>query len=222
MNESTWFKAALQKADELVPVSPLLAPSGVPSAIDWVYENIYRDARSGLMHAKQGRAYHLPQDDQSRQELQASLNSMWLYISRLLDTHLGVIHMSGGLFQAGFQMMAEPYLSGVIAAVSADATPIALNEELFAPTGERVVELISGPVVAAEPFLATVLASCDAAELVDLPTIGRIGSTDTMGNLHVLSALPGPIEVGSSVKRFEIMLGIRGVNAAGPRTHFSA
>lgn len=222
MKESAWFKEALRKADGLVPISPILAPSGVPSSIDWVYENVYRDARSALMHAKQGRAYHLPQDDRARQQLQASLNNMWLYIRGLLDTHLGVAHMSGGLFQGGFHMLAQPVLSGQIAAVTADATPLALNDERFAPTGKPIVELTSGPVVAAEPFLSTVLASCEAAELGHLPTIGRIGSTDTLGNLQVLSSMVGPLDLGSSVHRFEMMLGIRGVNAAGPRTHFSA
>ena len=219
--EGAWFRAALEVADNLVPVASL-APKGDPSPVDWIYTNMYGDARSGLMHAKQGQAYHLPQDDQSRQQLQKSLNDLWLYISQLLDKHLGVVHMSGGLMLGGFRMMAEGFLSEVVAAVSADTTPANPQDELFAPAGGPIVELVSGSLLTSEPFLGTVVASCDVVELGGLPTIGRLGAMDKTGNAILLSALPGQIELGGSVKRFEIMLGIRGVNAAGPRTHFSA
>ncbi|NRH34296.1 hypothetical protein [Rhodococcus sp. MS13] len=219
--EGVWFKAALGVADTLVPVASL-APKGEASPVDWVYTNMYGDARSGLMHAKQGQPYHLPQDEQSRHQLQESLNNLWLYVSQLIEKHLGVGHMSGGLMLGGFQMLAETVLSEMIAAVSADTTPANPQDELFAPTGGAVVELASGPVEMTEPFLGTVLASCDTAELAALPVIGRIGSMDKAGNALFLSALPGLLELGDLATRFEIMLGFRAVNAAGPRTHFSA
>lgn len=222
MREGEWFKAALRKADGLAPVASL-APSGVASPVEWVYDNIYGDARSGLMHAKQGRPYHLPQDDRGREQLQSSLNSMWLYVSRLLDAHLGVRHMSGGLMPGGFKSMAEAFLSGMSIAVSADTTPATPQDDRFSPAGEPVVTLAAGSVRVPEPFLGTVLASCLAADLDDPRTIGRIGSIDkTTGDLRILSALAGPLELGDSVKRIEVMLGFRGINAAGPRTHFSA
>ncbi|MGW4611929.1 hypothetical protein ACWEJS_06685 [Rhodococcus triatomae] len=222
MREGEWFKAALRKADGLAPVASL-APSGVASPVEWVYDNIYADARSGLMHAKQGRPYHLPQDDRGRRQLQSSLNSLWLYISQLLDTHLGVRHMAGGLMQGGFKGLAEAFLSGMSIAVSADTTPVTPQDDLFAPAGNPVVTLVAGSVSVPEPFLATVLASCDATDIADPRTIGRIGSIDkATGNPLILSALPGPLELGDSVKRLEVMLGFRGLNATGPRTHFSA
>ncbi len=222
MREGEWFKAALRKADGLAPVASL-APSGVASPVEWVYDNIYGDARSGLMHAKQGRAYHLPQDVRGRKQLQSSLNSMWLYISRLLETHLGVRHMSGGLMPEGFKGLAEAFLSRMSVAVSTDPTPGTSQDELFASSGEPIVTLTADGVKVREPFFATVLASCDAADLPDSRILGRIGSMDkSTGDALIFSALPGPFELGDSVKRLEVMVGFRGINAGGPRTHFSA
>lgn len=77
--EAAWFKDALSEADRLEPVSSL-APPGVSDAIDWIYNNMYSDERSGLMHAKAGRQYLLPQETASRASMQESLGRLSTYV----------------------------------------------------------------------------------------------------------------------------------------------
>ncbi|MFE3280810.1 hypothetical protein [Nocardia sp. NPDC059239] len=217
--DNEWFEKALREADRRVPIAPI-APAGVPSPVKWVINNIYNNERSGLMHAKHG--YHLPQDDKSREQLEASLGVLWSYVRELVENHLGIANMSGGLVHSGWKLMMERFLPALRVVVSDDSTPISSDNQPFAPVTGSVVELPSGPVVMTEGFVGTILGSCPRSALTGFPQIYRIGAMDSDGNAIAFSPIPGPLKVGTSISRFEVLLGCRNVNADGPRTHFSA
>jgi len=217
--EGEWFKKALRAADQHVPIASL-APTDAASAVEWIYENMYGDERSGLMHAKQGQEYHLPQDEKSRRQLETSLDSLWTYISALVAARLGVSHQSGGIVQGGWELMTRNLFSQIKIVISDDESQRTVDTR-FAPTGGSIVELVPGPVVMTEPLLGTVLGTHTLGRGAP-KAIRKIGAMDADGVTLAISALCGTLELGTSVKRFEALVGFRNISATGPRTHFSA
>ena len=67
-----------------------------------------------------------------------------------------------------------------------------------------------------EPMLITGLGVVDGAYLQSLGEIRAIGVVGPLlgGELKVLSELLGPITLGTSVTRFEIVVGVRNLNMA--------
>ncbi len=225
--EGQWFKAALAAADVLVPVARL-APPGEPDAIDWVYQNIYSDERSGLMHAKQRRGYLLPQDTASRANLRASLETLWRYVRDLVAAHLNVTSGSSHLSSYGWAMFADPVLRQLALFVSDDGTR--LNADNIANSvldeASTTVELQpTAPAADADDAMVRLIsASCGAAELRGIDGIRRIGAKVPGPGLTVVawSDLVGPLRLGDSVARFEVVHGMRSVSVNGAPTVFSS
>ena len=222
--EKQWFTAALAVADQLVPLANL-APSGTANPVDWIYRNIYSAERSALMHAK--RQYLLPQDDTSKQQLTASLGKLWTYIAELIDKHLGVTHLSGGLTLPAVEVMAKAVLTQFAMVVSDDdSTPVnPEGENLIAP-GSATVELHPSTPAADpdDPRLWILLAHRDAAELAELSAIRRFGlkKLDSDDPPHVLSELVGPLALDSTIARLEMAHGFRHVNPSAAPRRFSS
>ena len=180
-----------------------------------------------MMHAKKGEDYLVPQDDTRRAELIASLVRLWDYIRELIAKHLSVPSRGGGLFGPGWAMMADPKLTELMLFVSDDASPLNPLAQSLAAEGSTVVELQSaGP--AADPADAMlriiILGSCDASELQGLDAIRKIGAKTKGAESVALiaSELTGPLHLGDSVARFEVLYGMRNVNvSAAPRQFFS-
>ena len=182
--EKQWFTAALALADQLVPLANL-APSGTTNLVDWIYRNIYSAERSALMHAK--RQYLLPQDDTSKQQLTTSLGKLWTYIAELIDKHLGVTHMSGGLSLSAVEIMAKAALTQFAMIVSNDdSTPVNLEGENLIAAGSTTVELHPSTPAAdpEDPRLWILLAHCDAAEFAELSAIRRFGLQEVGQRRH--------------------------------------
>ena len=124
-------------------------------------------------------------------------------------------------------MMADPKLTELMLFVSDDASPLNPLAQSLAAEGSTVVELQSaGP--AADPADAMlriiILGSCDASELQGLDAIRKIGAKTKGAESVALiaSELTGPLHLGDSVARFEVLYGMRNVNvSAAPRQFFS-
>jgi hypothetical protein len=226
-SETQWFLAALSKADELVPLASLTPPD-IQNHPKWILKHMYGGERSALMHAKQnrGREYLLPQDDARRAELIASLGKLWWYISELLKAHLSVTHPASHWSDFALQKMAEAVFSEHAVVISDDEGSV--NPEAENPIGEgsALVELQSDtPAVDPnEPRLWTVLAHCDAADLNTLTAVRKFGLKPNSGEApaQALSELVGPLYLGSSVVRFEVVFGMREVNPTGGPKQFSS
>jgi hypothetical protein len=215
--EGRWFKDALVHVDPTVPAS-ILAPTGELDPIQWVYDNIYSDLRSGMMHAKTG--YHLPGEEARRVDVEQSFNSLWRYTRDLMRDVLGTPNRGGRMSDYGLKALCEGYLGAVRLAVSDDKTPVSDADGAFAPAGGRIVELTPGGVTIPEPFLGVIDGTCDAAQVRALGSVNRIGTMGEDGETRTLSELPPDLAVGTSVTEFQVRAGVRYANADAIRSHF--
>ena len=223
-SEKRWFMDALTAADQLAAVADL-APPGEPNPKDWVYQNIYSAERSALMHAKLGERYLLPHDATSRVQLTRSLENLWRYVKELVAKHLGVTSGSAHLATAGWAMMADPTLREMVLFVSDDASPPNPNANPEISEESTTVELQPGEPHGdpSEPLLRTILASIDPAELSQLDGIRKSGFKEkATSSALVCSELNGPLRLGDSVARFEVLHGVRSVSVKGAPRHFSS
>lgn len=223
--EHDWFMDALDLADKLVPLNGL-TPMGVTNHKRWIYRRMYSAERSALMHAKRGQNYLLPHDATGRLELIASLGNLWDYIKDLIEQHLGVTHLSSNLSLFAVEQMCRNTLPQFAMVVSDDdSTHVNPKADNPIAQGSGVVDLQSaGPAVDPEdPELWTLQADVNAADLLGLSTIRRFGLKNLSdGSLHVLSELVGPLTLGSSVARLQMVHGMRHVNPSGPPRLFSS
>lgn len=219
--ETVWFTEALGEADKLVSLARLTPPD-VQNHKKWIREKMYGRERSALMHAKLGHDYLLPQDETRRAELVVSLSRLWDYLKELIAKHLNVTSPAGYLAVAGWAMMADPTLRSAALFVSDDESPVNPLGLPVIAEDSIVVELQSGApaVISADAFLRTVLGGCDIAELQALDAIRKFGARNETedGRAMIVSELTGPLRLGDSVTRFELLFGLRNVSAsAAPR-----
>lgn len=217
-SERVWFTDAMKLADALVSVASL-APPGTADPIDWVYTNIYGAQRSALMHAKPGR-FLLPQDDASRDQLRASLISLWEYVRDLVEKHLGVRRGGGTLSKWAWDLGADAIFDASTLFVSDDLTPVRqAGGAGRVRAGSTVVRIQSDVRYTPTPLLRIARGGVDAGQLRGLESIGRMGlraegkSGIPDGALVVVSELTGPLSLGTSVTRFEVEVGLRNIPA---------
>jgi hypothetical protein len=225
--ETQWFMEALSEADKLVPLATLTPPN-VQNHRRWIRKHIYDRERSALMHAKsnRGRDYLLPQDDLHRAELIASLGKLWRYISELVKAHLGVTHPASYWSDAALQRMAEAVFREHAVVISDDEGAVNPQAQNSIGEGSTLVELQpdTPAVDPDEPRLWTVLAHCDATDLNTLTAVRKLGLQPNSGEapVQVISELVGPLYLGSSVVRFEVVFGMREVNPTDAPKQFSS
>lgn len=223
--ERAWFTAALQQADAFVPVAKL-APPGEPDPIDWVYTNMYGAERSGLMHAKPG-LYHLPQDDAGRADLRASLNTLAEYVTELVAVRLNIQRSRSGISASGWQYFTTPFFEHMLLVIADKELPTTTawdDETVEMVRSKYIVGVLEpgGHPVAEEPMLITKTVAAEVSQL----SLSAIRTTAVAGPflggmLIVSSELPGPITLGTSISRFEIVVGLRNLNI-DDMPHFSA
>jgi hypothetical protein len=215
--EAAWFKDALRAADPLVAVAGL-APTGETDPAGWVYANVYSDLRSGLMHAK--RDYHLPGDESRRADIAQSLESISVYTLELLRKRHGIVRGRGQLSRYAWRYMAETVFGKLRPAVTNDMTTIDLSEPLFAPAGGTTVELPPSPVQHGDSALSCIIGSSDGNDVRALGPLGRIGAVFGSGDAAAFFDVPFGLEVGESVTRFEVLVGMVNPRPGGIRTRF--
>ena len=180
---------------------------------------MYGAKRSGLMHAKPG-LYHLPQDDAGRAELRASLRTLSDYVNELVSARLHVPPRSiSGLFASGWQMFTRPFFENMVLIVADKELPITTwDEETMEMVRSNYIVRppAGGQAVIEEPMLITglgVVATAHLQSLTEVRTIGVVGPL-LGAPFVVLSELHGPFALGTSVTRFEIVVGVRNLNMA--------
>lgn len=215
--ERAWLTAALTAADPLVPYKDL-APDGEPDPIGWFFDNTYGNERSALMHAKPGLT-RLPQDDVGRAELRESLRVLWSYIHRLVGERLGVQFNSGQFSAYGWE-----YLTGQIfdhmrlfaTVVELPGQEIQLSESEEDAIADHIVyPLTVSDRTTEQPMLISKMGVFDLDVLKDLPCVYELGAAMPNGAGGVTafkSEVAGPLLLGDSVQRFELVAGVHNVN----------
>lgn len=223
--ERQWFSHALDAADRLVPLSAL-TPPGVRNHKRWIMEKMYGGERSALMHAKRGADYRMPQDGSGRSQLIGSLGRLSNYVRELVRTHLRQNSLGGQFASSLLDEAAQTVLRDHLLVISDDPAPLNTNRENPISDDAQTVELQPHPPVAEpkDPQIWTALAHCDPADLSTLKAIRKLGvrSTSQGTPAEVASELVGPLLLGNSVARFEMLHGQRVINRSGPPTIFSS
>ncbi|ERG69174.1 hypothetical protein [Segniliparus rugosus] len=218
--EGVWFKRALGVANKKRSVSDL-APPGEQDPINWVYKNIYGDLRSGLMHAKQERGYHMPGDRARHMDIEGSLTNLWLYVKKLMTDELGTPVWGDELSDTSWRVVCEESLRTMRPSMTSDNSTKTKNDHPFALPGNSIVEISSGSVSHQGDSLSSIDGKCSGDEARSLGVINRIGAMGAAGEARVLSELPSGLEVGGSVSEFQVRIGIRRSSFGGIRSYFS-
>jgi hypothetical protein len=220
--EGGWFKRALGAASSLVPAAEL-APAGEPDPITWAYDNIYRDDRSGLMHAK--RNYLLPQDETARNDLIESLETISRYVHKLVEAHLGVRRLSSHMSDYLRRKFVRDVLMGLTLYVSDDSTRFHDGDEATTglPASATTVKANPSQFTMSDRWYGHVTASWNPSTLSPLDSVCRLGGVPAAGEPGgIVSDLRGPLILGSSVTRFDLQLGFQNYDATDPPRHFLA
>ncbi len=218
--EGDWFKRALAAADRIVPLAPFV-PVGTADPVSSLFDELYRDMRSSMSHAKSGRRVLLPQDESERQAVSESLKRLVGLYLRLAEQQLDARRLGGAMFAIAFRNSFAPTLEGMQVFVSNDESPFDPAGSVPNPGGGVLREL--SPVGSAErgagPFVVTRLWATAAGDVADLPFIRRaVGMVD--GTLAMASVLEGRL-ILTGADRLEVMLGVKGSNTRQPRDRYS-
>jgi hypothetical protein len=218
--EGAWFRRALEQAGTIVEL-PLLVPAETADPAQYLFDELFVSMRSAMSHAKSGRKVLLPRTQPERQDVTDSLSRLVRLYLKLVEEHLAVRRMGGGMSTVAFRMMFGGTLSDMTVVASDDESPFDSSDSAINPGGGRTVTLTeASPLDTSVPFVATKLASAPTNVLDDLPFIHRVGGVSPSGNPAMAAVLEAPLVLGSAV-RFEVMLGLRGTNLRQPRTRYS-
>lgn len=219
IGEGAWFRNALAHVDSTTSVtsSAVLAPAGESNPIQWAYDNIYSDLRSGLMHAK--RDYHLPGDEARRSDIERSFNALWQYTRALMNHTWGTRLESGGFSEAGWKGAAS-YFETVQLIATNDPTVLSPEGGLFVSADSDKVSLTSGSTSYPEDYLGVVDGVCSGDALRVLGRITRVGAMDETGQALLWAPFEPDLLVGSSVESFQFRVGWRYANPNSIRSHF--
>lgn len=217
--ESQWFRRALTEAGRLVPLAAMV-PQSAANPVQALVDELYRDMRSAMSHAKSGRAVLLPRDESERNRVSVSLQRLVNLYLKLAERHFGARRLGGGIFAVAFRGAYEPFLSSMTAVVSDDSSPFDVIHKVPNPAGGALCNLqpASDPQ-SPEPFAVTRLWSVPCAELSDLPFVRRVVGLH-LGKPALVGVLRGPLQLGAS-HRLEVLFGIRGENARQTRQRYS-
>lgn len=121
--EGEWFKRALVEAGKIVTLQSF-APRGVIDPAQALWDELYRDRRSALFHAKLSRVYLLPHSSQTRHDMAESLKRLTgLYLA--LARHVSHIRRSSsGVFAAFWRLQTDQFADRLeIVATDDDPAP---------------------------------------------------------------------------------------------------
>lgn len=87
--EGVWFKEALGVALPRAPTIDFI-PQGTSDPVDYLYNELYKNMRSAMSHAKSGRTVLLPQDEGQRTAVTESLQRLVTLYLALADDTFGI------------------------------------------------------------------------------------------------------------------------------------
>jgi hypothetical protein len=215
--EKSWFTRALSRAS--LPNLTEFAPPGSTSPIDDIFNDLYRDRRTSLFHAKGNRPHLRPHDLTERHHVESSFNRMTRLYLALVEAHHGVNRRSGGTAKVGFQESTQLFELGTVITVTDEPLPESeisagvLDTDFVKLATRRAVELD-------RPFFKSVLARDTVKILSALPHLSQIVVVESSGMPLLISNLDGKLTL-DGVNCFEAHLPILMRQPQQPRKIYS-
>ena len=218
--EGQWFARALRAAGRIVPLTDFV-PSGATDAHEYLYDELYKDMRSAMSHAKSGRKVLLPRDKSERQRVTDSLLRLVQFYLKLVEAHLGMRRLGGAMSAVAFETMHTSLLDSMKVYATDEESPHDSDGTDINPSGRPIVELAPvGAVDTSTPFLATKLLSAAGEDVAVLPFIRTVAGAGPKGEAWLTTILEGRLILGTAAY-FEALVGMRGINADQPKSRYS-
>jgi hypothetical protein len=215
-NEVGWLKRALGQLANQINLEALLPPSEA-DPIGAFVEDQYTKLRLPLFHAKKS-ADTLPHEGLLEEDLTPAYSSITTLVRHALNEMLQYRGQSGQvsnfLFQAGIDTLLAK--KGLIAAFTADNTPVMSGDEVLSPRGDPIVEF---DTLGAEPRSnkqnRLIMASVSVTERISKNPVHRLGLV-AEDKVLILGGIENPLlldQIGTF--RFELEFSL--INRNMPR-----
>jgi len=216
--EGTWLKRAFKEVHQRgwVDFSQVMHQPGDRSPWNTAWQDLYKDKRNAIFHAKNHLRHLLPHSPLDRDAVLTSLNRLVSVYRGLAAQHLGVRLPSGGLTPYAFKKMTDWRDDEFEIHVTDDDTPIRADDTKVSPGGKREITLVTRAAPEYDrPFLHFFLGALPVRDLAGLSHIGRIDYTCN-NRLLASSKFEGSLTL-DGMEQFEVLVGIRVSNVQQPR-----
>jgi hypothetical protein len=226
--DSNWLRRALGVAAARIDLRPFgpATQTGPPVAIhEAIHQEIYRDLRTAIFHAKDQMPTWLPQDWASRPGI-VEARSRYAQMFRALATeYLGISYPAGGWAQAPWENTWEGVLSDHEIYVSNDPTQLAdepKGQYQVAPAGGDHLMLPTAPAVDLASDWRRGVIGTEAAQTVH-ESVGGIRRFGTLRADEPMSAytLRAPLVV-DGIDVLQVVVLVEGRNYGQPRQDFES
>ena len=219
-NEGDWLKRALGEAGQLVNLESYVPP-GAGDPVATLFDDLYRDIRSNLLHAKSSRPTILPHTGARRGEVAASLQRATSLYLGLAEHELHVRRPGGGIFAGLWRMQTDSLVGRLKIVATDDSAAISPDDDVVNPAGGAIVELetCAAPEYD-QPFERAFLGRVAGRELGTLDPVTRVCTVvdDAPYSAHTPE---GELRI-DQVDRFEALVILRAENVRQPKRRYAS
>jgi hypothetical protein len=218
--EGDWFKRALGVAGTTVDLASFV-PAGTADPVQTLWNDLYRDRRSALFHAKGSRAYLLPHNSEERLAVMESLRRVTSLYLALIQALLHIRRLGGGIFAGFWKMQIDAIAGRLQVAVTDDLSEFDPDDTVPNPSGGPTVSMKVAPAGEFDrPFERHFLGKLDGRKLRALTQVGRVVSL-VDGEPYTGWVPDGDLRV-EHVDRFELLLRLRAENVRQPKRRYAS
>jgi len=217
--EIEWLRRALTAASSEIPLTGLGSKAGTDT-IETILNKIYQDARLPLFHAKEGRAFYIPQDSDARTVVSHALGILTNLVLRMAENWYSARRMGGFVFLGWvYDNVRTQLASCTIYATNYDGPCDPTEQDLSHP---RFKSALTAPCTIAPEFERegepALMGTFVGADFASVDPIRRI-EVATKEHPYLAQTLDVPLQLDGIVQ-FEVIRHIRGANINQPRTLF--
>jgi hypothetical protein len=219
--EGGWLKRALETVEKkgYVSLSDYTSTPG-SSTVDDVFDDLYRQVRTSIFHAKNGRPTLLPQDRARREAVLSAKERYTRFYLDIARNELNARFSSGAMTNQGFALMAAPMFDNAVIEVTDDATSASSEDEVTSPAGHAVVPIsIRRAPEHDEPMRVAVIGESPVSKIAqNISSIGRITCLKS-GDLMFVESFEGLVEL-SAFDSIECIFVMEGKNIQLPKSDY--
>jgi len=217
--EIDWLRRALSAASADIPLTGLGTKAGTDMG-ETILNEVYQDARLPLFHAKEGRAFYIPQDSNARTVVSHALNILTKLVLRMAEKWYSARRMGGGVFFGWvYDNVRTQLASCTIYASNYDGPFDPTEQDLSHP---RFKSALIAPCTVVPEFERegepALMGTFTGVDFASANPIRRI-EVATKEHPYLAQTLDAPLQLDGIV-RFEVLRHIRGTNLNQPRTLF--